>query len=435
MTTMEELKSISTVASQKSGRMDAQARSQTVEILAKLWADPNVDARQLLGYLEPLHYEALADGIAAAWNEMTSERRSLFQKWLPAPTTERDVRRLAWVAASIMEKDGHAALDWLDRIVASDKRRMNKEVRRVLATAVLGAKGGRLRNMSVDPAHAEKSLRVFSALLQVATDKDENVALGKRYELVEALLRLLSDHDVRNKHGVPEILERIGNEIRSWPRELKAQFRQQAAGIEPTFLDRFFQSEVTVQPAPLPGARPSTTPTATIDQKAVFDVLDGRIAELRRELETLVAVRSMLQELETALRATETERNRWTAEEGRLRAELGETKKKELHLDDKAKELATQVANLHKELEEVRAKAESQRADLLHQIEANSRGRIEEFKTSLGLTLSKLVQDLPGQHKELSQAAAKVLLLQFHQFLEMLEEKGIRVRPAKGTGA
>jgi chromosome segregation ATPase len=185
----------------------------------------------------------------------------------------------------------------------------------------------------------------------------------------------------------------------------------------------------------LPGAGPSTTPTATIDQKAVFDVLDGRIAELRRELETLVAVRTMLQELETALRATETERNRWTAEEGRLRAELDETKKKELHLDDKAKELATQVANLHKELEEVRAKAESQRADLLHQIEANSRGRIEEFKTSLGLTLSKLVQDLPGQHKELSQAAAKVLLLQFHQFLEMLEEKGIRVRPAKGTGA
>lgn len=435
MTSIEELKSISAVAREKKGRMDAQARSRTVQILATLWKDPNVDPRQTLGLLEHLHHEALADGIAAAWNDMASERRSLFQQWLPAPTTERDTRRAASVAASIMEIDGHAALDWLDRIIASDKGRMNKEVRHILAATILAAKGGRLRNMANDAAHPEKTLRVFSGLLQVGADKDERVALGRRYELVDAMLRLLSDRKVQSQGGTLEILDRIGSEIQSWPPELKEQFRQQATGIEPTFVDRFFNSEITVRPAPPVTPGPSTAAPTANNQKAVFDALDRRIAELRRELDTLVAVRTMLQNLETALAATEEERRRWVAEQGRLRMELDESNKNALRLDDKAKELASQLADLQKEVEKVRTNAETQRTDLLHQIEANSRGRIEEFKTSLGLTLSKLVQDLPDQNKNLSQAAARVLLLQFHQFLEMLEEKGVNVRPGKGTGA
>lgn len=435
MTSIDELKSISAAARQKKGRMDAQARSQTVEILAKLWKDPNIDPRQILGFLEPLHYEALADGIAAAWNEMTSERRSLFQQWLPAPATERDARRVASVAASVIERDGHTALDWLDRIVASEKGRINKETRHILATTVLGSKGGRLRNIAINGAHAQKSLRVLSALLDIAADKEEKIELGRRYELVEAVLRLLSDASVRNERGTPEILDRIPSEIRSWPRELKEQFRQQAAGIEPTFLQRFFESEtITSQPVPLPSPR-SATPTTPVDQKPVIDGLDRRIAQLRAELETLLDLRTMLQDLQTTLASVDDERRRWGAEQARLKADLEESNNKLLRLDNDARELARQLAESQRQIESVRLTAESQRTELLHQIEANSRGRIEEFKTSLGLTLSKLVQDLPSQDKELSQAAARVLLLQFHQFLEMLEEKGIKVRPAKGTGA
>jgi hypothetical protein len=437
MNSIEELKSISTAAREKKGRMDAQARSRAVEVLAALWKDSGTDARQSLGYLESLHYEALAEGIGAAWGDMPPERRSIFQQWLPAPTTERDTRRMASVAASIIEKDGHTALDWLDRIIGSDKGRLNREVRHILATTVLVAKGGRLRNMADDSAHPEKTLRVFSALLQVASNKEEKVALGKRCEIVDAMLRLLSDRKVQIQGGAAEIQDRIASEIQSWPSELKEQFRHQATGIEPTLLDRFFNSGSTVRSVPEVPRTPSTPTPAptTINQKAALDALDGRIAELRRELDTLAAVRKMLQDLETATLAAEEERKHAVAEQGRLRLELDESIDNSLRLNDKAIELASQLANLQKEVDKVRTNAETQRTDLLHQIEANSRGRIDEFKTSLGLTLSKLAQDLPSQNKELSPAAARVLLLQFHQFLEMLEEKGIRVRPARGTGA
>jgi len=435
MTSIEELESISTAARQKKGRMDAQAKSQTVDLLAKLWKDPNVDPRQILELLEPLHYDALADGIAAAWNDMTSDRRSLFRQWLPAPVTERDARRMASVAASVIEKDSHAALDWLDRIVASEKGRMNKEVRHILAATVLGAKGGRLRNLTIEAAHAQKSLRVFSALLDVAAEKDEKVALGRRYELVEGVLRLLSDANVRNERGITETLDRIPTEIRSWPKELREQFRRQAVGIEPTLLETFFESGTTSQPGPLPSPPPSTTPTASVDHKAVIDALDRRITELRAELDMLVDLRAMLADLQTKLASVDDQRKVWGAEQTRLNAEIEESNKNLCRLDNNAKELARQLGESQRQTENLRVNAEHQRAELLHQIEANSKGRIEEFKTSLGLTLSKLVQDLPHQDKELSQAAARVLLLQFHQFLEMLEEKGIRVRPAKGTGA
>lgn len=312
---------------------------------------------------------------------------------------------------------------------------MNKEVRHILAATVLGAKAGRLRNLATDVGHAQKSLRVLSGLLEVAADKDEKVALGRRYELVEAVLHLLSDANVRNERGVPEILDRIPSEIRSWPRELKEQFRQQAAGIEPTFLQRFLEFGTTSQPVPQPIPGPSTTPTITVNQNAVIEALDRRVAQLRTELDTLVDLRTIVKDLQTRLTSVDDERKQWSAEQARLKAELEESNNNLVRSHNDAKELAHQLADSKKQSESVRANAESERTDLLRQIEANSRGRIEEFKTSLGLTLSKLVQDLPSQDKELSQAASRVLLLQFHQFLEMLEEKGIKVRPTKGTSA
>jgi regulator of replication initiation timing len=434
MTAIEELKSISTVAREKKGRMDASARARTVEILSTIWKDTNIDARKTMALLEPLHYEALGDGMAAAWDEIPSEIRLVFQQWLPAPTSERDTRRMAFLAASIMEKDGPAALDWLDRIIGSDKGRMNKEVRHILATTVLGSSSGRLGNLVDKQVHPSKALRVLSGLLQVAADKGEKVALGKRYDHVSATLRFLSVPGT-GQSDITKLLEEIGSEIRSWPQELKDQLRQQSTGIEPAFLDPFLGTASAVRQGPPAMAEPTMSAPTTIDKKAVFDSLDKRIAELRTELDILTGVRRLYQEVENALNAAEEENRRLVAEQATLRAALDESSRNALVLDEKVKEHASQLADSRAEAGKAQAAAESQRADLVHQIEANSRGRIEEFKTSLGITLSKLVQDLPDQNRDLSQAGARVLLLQFHQFLEMLEEKGIRVRPAKGTGA
>jgi hypothetical protein len=439
MNNIEELKAIALSARAKKGRMDAQERARAAEILASVWRDVETNPDHILRLMDALHYEALAQGIGAAWTDMSPEKRQVFQQWLPAPTTERDTRRLAFVAAAILEKDSSTVMDWLDRIISSGRGHMNKEVRHILATTILAGKVNGLRNITRDETHLEKTLRVLAALLEVGQDKEEKVTVGVRYELVDNVLHLLDNRKIQNQTDTLKLLNRVEDEIKSWPKELKEQFRQRVTGIPTELLDRFFVQASAAPPASVGQESQAMSavmaPPQANNYKDALDLIDGRIAELQKESVMLSSVRTMLMELENEVRLGEEARKQAATVERRLQTELSDSTEQRRRLEEKVRELVSQHGALQRELEIIRSSSETQRTELLHQIDANSRGRIEEYKISLGLTLSKLVQDLPAQTKELSPAAARVLLLQFHQFLEMLEEKGIRVRPAKGTGA
>jgi hypothetical protein len=84
---------------------------------------------------------------------------------------------------------------------------------------------------------------------------------------------------------------------------------------------------------------------------------------------------------------------------------------------------------LDKALDHAKTEAETERKRLSQQISANATGRIDEFKTRLGLVLARLVVDLPQKDVVVSAELGKVLLLQFHQFLEALRNEGIETRP------
>ena len=96
---------------------------------------------------------------------------------------------------------------------------------------------------------------------------------------------------------------------------------------------------------------------------------------------------------------------------------------------DRAKEDSARaiqaVHELSVTLEQMKADAENERKRLGQQISANANGRIVEFKNRLGLNLSRLVVDLPGKESPVNAELGKVLLLQFHQFLDALKQEGI----------
>jgi hypothetical protein len=83
------------------------------------------------------------------------------------------------------------------------------------------------------------------------------------------------------------------------------------------------------------------------------------------------------------------------------------------------------ASDLAAALDQEKLHAENERKRLAQQISANASGRIEEFKNRLGLTLSRLVIDLPGKETPVTAEVGKILLLQFHQFLDALRQEGI----------
>jgi hypothetical protein len=72
--------------------------------------------------------------------------------------------------------------------------------------------------------------------------------------------------------------------------------------------------------------------------------------------------------------------------------------------------------------------SELERRKLSQQIAANASGRIDEYKNRLALALSRLVVDLPNKQDTVTEALGRVVLLQFHQFLDALRQEGIDVR-------
>src|SRR5262249_49914506 len=130
---LEELERLSLEARSKKGRMDADSRKQAAALLEMIWTDPDHDPAATFPYLVDLKAEALADAIAQTWTKLDSERRALFERWLPPPATERDIRRLAFLAGSVIETDPSTAIRWLIRLVPPDRKSPTKETRQHLA--------------------------------------------------------------------------------------------------------------------------------------------------------------------------------------------------------------------------------------------------------------------------------------------------------------
>lgn len=433
---MEQIKELELLASEaraKKGRMDAESRAKAASLMALIWSNPAVDPRPTLEFLQDFQSEAVAEGIGSSWEKISPERRALFQRWVPSPGTDRSYRRLALLAGSILSTDGATALQWLGLLIPRDKKFVNKESRELLAPILFGDKQHRFDALAYDGAPSSEVLRIYSMLLDIATDHSLSVGAIARSRLASAILTYLSTMDSSSDGLVADLETKVLTDMKKWPAALREQFQRQTKMLQPVTSEQQNPSPALVSMVEEPRPQP---PRSSVDLGGVSEALNRIQTEMSNRITAMVRELELLRDLQVTLKSVGETITQ-------LEHELAETKQKlssvEVHLrnagDDRdaarrdLQRSTERVRELTAALETLRTDTDTERKRLGQQIAANATGRIEEFKNRLGLNLSRLVVDLPDAGMPVSSELGKVLLLQFHQFLDALGQEGIETRP------
>ena len=199
--------------------------------------------------------------------------------------------------------------------------------------------------------------------------------------------------------------------------------RDRARRLFPTLLD--------AQPVKLAAQAPMLSTSAPLlvgplkeELPRLEGELSNRISALSRELDLLRQAHECMTKLVGAAEQVEAQREAANRELQRvqdlLRIAESERERSRMDCSREAKRASDMAAALDQE----KLHAENERKRLAQQISATN-GRIEEFKNRVGLALSRLVIDLPGKETPVTAEVGKILLLQFHQFLDALRQEGI----------
>jgi chromosome segregation ATPase len=225
---------------------------------------------------------------------------------------------------------------------------------------------------------------------------------------------------------------------------MQRQFAESVQVTAPTVAD-LFPTFRRSAPSPVPDeakGMPVSTPTTTVlpssDQnisqvgvRNLLDHIERRIAHFRSELELFSSFHQVVQEFNRIQSDAE--------HAGELKLKVEQLSERLQAIEaaraaafERIVGLEQQVATTQQQVQQTSADLENARKErdqLLAQVKAHAEVAIEQFKNRLGANLSRLVGDLPAKQSELSPASSQVLLRQYHQFLDKLEEQGIAVRP------
>lgn len=130
-----------------------------------------------------------------------------------------------------------------------------------------------------------------------------------------------------------------------------------------------------------------------------------------------------------------------TERQSELQRQIDGWKNRELELNNKVSDLWSsctalegrlssamqQIKQLEQGLETALSEKKAEHEKLTQQITANAHGRVAEFKNQVALTLARHLVDLPSKEASVSPELGRVLLLQFHQLVDVLAELGIKV--------
>jgi hypothetical protein len=141
MAAIEELREMAQVVQRKKGRMDAREREQASHLVASVLASESLDLSEIFPSFEVFQSEAIAQAVGQVWPTLSGDRRDLFSRWLPEPKSEKATRRIAMLAAAVLEVDGVTALGWLSRLIPQNpKAKMTREICQVIANVFFGSK-------------------------------------------------------------------------------------------------------------------------------------------------------------------------------------------------------------------------------------------------------------------------------------------------------
>lgn len=444
MREIEELRKIAQVVQSKNGRMDAREREQASHLIASALANESSDPSVLLSSLEVFQSEAVAQAIEQSWPTLSGDRRELFSRWLPDPKSEKATRRIAILAAAVLEMDGVTALAWLGRLIPTNpKKKITREIYQILASVFFGSKPLKFVRLGDEGGDPENLVRVLNALLQVALDDHYAVETMARYRLVDDTLTIISKNNLVGRDGSKPILTRIEIETKRWPlalvQQLAASLKRRIPDAE-LLLSMLPTKDKFTLPIPnhvlhVGDAQPQSEERIRIpeDKTQINSTLEKHIASLTSQVEELRGLATLLNEEERLKNELERQLREKELSETSLHFRL---KTMSDELENAFTKLKTASARID-ELEQMnklnKESVEIERQRLTQQITANASGRVEEFKNNLALVLSRLIRDLPARDTQLTADVGNIVFLQFHQFLDVMDGQGVRTRKGKGA--
>jgi hypothetical protein len=429
-----EFESIALAARAKKGRMDAASRDKASTLLASIWADASVDPGPTLQLLEDVKAEAIAEAIRSCWPGMDNSRRNLFRKWVPAPSTEKSYRRLTFLVASVIELDGATAVYWLGLLVPPGRKNLSKESREILASILFGERILSFDTLVREGGSVAELVRICATLFDIAADPIFSVSALTRSRLGTAILGYLARPDApKDSLTVSDLRSKIAGDAKKWPPSLRGNLisTPEATGDKgpsPPLVANATHAQ-PVKPAAQEPMLSTSAPRLVGPLKEELPRLEGelgnRISAMTRELDLLRQTHECMAKLVGAAEQVEAQREAANRELQRVQdlLRIAESERERSRMDCSRE--TNRASDLAAALDQEKLYAENERKRLAQQISANANGRIEEFKNRLGLTLSRLVIDLPGKETPVTAEVGKILLLQFHQFLDALRQEGI----------
>jgi hypothetical protein len=436
MPQMDDFKTLVGSVRKKKGRMDASERQKGAELISAMLQDPEQDPTEMLTIAEDLQSEAVADGIGIVWPTLSAARRIQVRRWLPAPQTERAQRRIALLAARLATSDGATALELLDGLIP--EHRPNKELKHLILTSLFSEKSVIPFDQLAKAAAAPRvSTKIFNALASLAFDPVSGVEPMARYLLSSAIVTFAVGQRRTHSSEGGDLLSTVAVEIERWPRELREQFERWLKNTHSDLLTQFFSGLVVVPQSSTQKIEGFQRDTAEAAQgsreqpQTVEQYLEQRVRSLRAELEVLSTVRSSLEESKNE---QQRKMEGWKTRESELNRSIVELQSTCASLNDELSGTKRQIEQLRQDLQSVQNQKELEREKLTQQINANAQGRVSEFQNHVALMLSRHMVDLPRKDTVVSSELGRVLLMQFHQLIDVLRDLGIKLPKGRGVG-
>lgn len=444
MAEIEALHKIAKVVQSKKGRMDAREREQASILVASALSDEALDLSEILSSLEVLQSEAIAQAIGQVWAALPEVRRESFCQWLPEPKSEKAARRIAILAAAVLEVDGVTALRWLSRLIPQNpKGNITRETSQILASVFLGPRPLSFVSLGDEGGHPGTLVRVLNALLQVAVDDRCSIEKMTRYRLIEDTLTIISQNNIIGSDESNPIFARIEIEIKKWQDALIEQLFNTLKKRIPDaelLLNKVFPKEWSIPLASqqilhVQGAeqQPGEQTGAAEDETQLKSTLDHHITLLTSQLEELRALAVRLTEEERLKKALERRLQETDARESLLQVRVKTMSDEFEDTVTRLKAASIRIEELEQTNRVFKENMEIERQRLAQQIAANAAGRVEEFKNNLALVLARLIRDLPARDAHLTADVGNIVFLQFHQFLDVMDGQGVKIRKSKGA--
>lgn len=492
MTAIEELRELASAAERKRGQLDAAQRKQAAACVAALLRDPPEESGMLLMVLEQIPSEALADGMATGWAVAPPALKTALRRWLDRHDSDRTTRRLVLTAAAILTSDPVVGVDLLDHALPPKRPPSQelKRYLRDAFFGHAPVKLESLEDANVVPRPAARLLGALWQSLDPSVPAGYRFSLAEaclrlvtRYKLADdatgqQLLVAVRKDRVTWPSELQQQLSAMENELsaRAAPSEAGASAGgapvptgvdasvisqtpagevPPAAAAYPAAASSAAGSEIsplsgtplaaspkpTSLPAELPAAVAVSPPAASAGQQAAAEsvaklgaLVTEELVRIERQAAILRAVQRLLSE-QTAMHAAREELERLRERYRALNLQLREQKRREESLfkrlravEQAAAEQTEYSAELSARLKASEANGKREREELLAHIQANSAVEVDNFRNRLAGNLRKLIGDLPERSAEISQASGQLLLRQYHQFIDMLEEDGVPVR-------